>query len=79
MTDPFENEKGEYKILLNGEGQHSLWPSFRGIPPGWSETGPKGTREECLDWIDANWTDMRPKSLATAMDNRPNPDPNSGG
>lgn len=71
MTDPFENENGEFQILVNDEGQHSLWPSFREIPSGWSETGPKGTRRECLEWIDAHWTDMRPKSLATAMDNLP--------
>ena len=67
MTNPFENEDGEYLVLVNQEGQHSLWPAFREIPAGWTETGPKGKRRECLDWIDANWTDMRPKSLIDAM------------
>ena len=40
MTDPFENENGDYKILVNAEGRHSLWPSFLVVPAGGSETGP---------------------------------------
>ncbi len=68
MTNPFEDEDGEYLVLINDEGQHSLWPSFREIPAGWTAVGPKGKREECLAWITANWTDMRPKSLRAAMD-----------
>ena len=54
MTDPFENENGDYKVLVNDEGQHSLWPSFREVPAGWSETGPKGARKECLEWIETH-------------------------
>lgn len=67
MTNPFENEDGEYLVLVNDEGQYSLWPSFRDIPAGWTATGPRGKRRECLDWIEATWTDMRPKSLIEAM------------
>jgi len=67
MTNPFENEEAEYLVLVNDEGQHSLWPAFRETPPGWTAVGPKGKRQECLDWVDANWTDMRPKSLADTM------------
>ena len=29
MTNPFEDEKGVYHVLVNDEGQHSLWPSFQ--------------------------------------------------
>lgn len=36
---------------------------FRKIPVGWSAVGTSGRREDCLEWIQANWTDMRPKSL----------------
>lgn len=67
MTNPFENENGEYLVLVNDEGQHSLWPAFREIPAGWQQVGPTGARKECLAWIEANWTDMRPRSLAEAM------------
>lgn len=68
MTNPFEDEDGDYVVLINDEGQHSLWPAFRDAPRGWTPIGPKGKRSECLEWIEANWTDMRPKSLAKAMD-----------
>jgi len=68
MTNPFEDENGEYLVLVNHENQHSLWPAFREIPAGWTAVGPKGKRKECLDWIESNWTDMRPKSLIDAMD-----------
>lgn len=68
MTNPFEDENAEYLVLINHEEQYSLWPAFREIPAGWSATGPRGKRKECLDWIDKNWTDMRPKSLRDAME-----------
>jgi uncharacterized protein YbdZ (MbtH family) len=68
MTNPFENEEGEYLVLVNHEEQYSLWPSFREVPAGWTAVGPRGKRKECLDWIQENWTDMRPKSLRDAME-----------
>jgi len=36
MTNPFENPEGRYLVLVNGEGQHSLWPSFCEVPAGWT-------------------------------------------
>ena len=68
MTNPFEDEEAEYLVLVNDEGQYSLWPAHLDIPNGWTTTGPRGQRGTCLGWIDANWTDMRPKSLIAAME-----------
>jgi uncharacterized protein YbdZ (MbtH family) len=67
MTNPFEDENGKYLVLVNDEGQYSLWPDFSEIPAGWSAVGLRGARKECLDWIRANWTDMRPQSLIRRM------------
>lgn len=67
MANPFEDENGEYLVLTNQEAQYSLWPSFREIPAGWNAVGPRGKRQICLEWIEAHWTDMRPKSLIDAM------------
>jgi uncharacterized protein YbdZ (MbtH family) len=64
VTNPFEDESIEHRVLVNREGQHSLWPAFRDIPDGWTAIGPTGGRQTCLEWIEANWTDMRPRSLA---------------
>ncbi len=63
MTNPFEDENGQYMILVNDEAQYSLWPMFRDVPPGWVVAYPKGTRAECLDWVEKHWVDMRPRSL----------------
>ena len=49
-------------VLVNTEGQHSVWPAVRPVPAGWRETGPEGTAEECKAWIDCHWTDMCPVS-----------------
>jgi MbtH protein len=60
MASPFEDETGIFLVLVNAEGQHSIWPSFREVPAGWSPVGSAGNRQTCLDWIEAHWTDMRP-------------------
>ena len=68
MTNPFDDEDGEFFALINDEGQYSLWPTFKDIPAGWTPVGPRGKRQECLDYIEANWTDMRPRSLIRQME-----------
>jgi MbtH protein len=62
MANPFDTEAGEFTVLVNTEGQHSLWPAFRAAPAGWSAARDSGARQECLEWIDAHWTDMRPRA-----------------
>lgn len=67
-TNPFENENGIYHVLVNDEGQHSIWPAFVPVPNGWNIVHKSGTRTACLDFVEKNWTDLRPKSLIKAMD-----------
>lgn len=67
MTNPFEDPDGTYLVLVNDEGQHSLWPSFAQVPAGWTVAKDEDTRQACLEYIGENWTDMRPKSLIEAM------------
>ncbi|WP_033287827.1 MbtH family protein [Amycolatopsis jejuensis] len=67
MTNPFENPDGTYLVLVNDEGQHSLWPEFVAIPDGWHPTFGPDTRQSCLDHVEQTWTDLRPKSLINAM------------
>lgn len=67
MTNPFENSAGTYLVLVNDEGQHSLWPAFAEVPAGWVVAHREDTRQTCLDYIEEHWTDMRPRSLAEAM------------
>ncbi|MEV6395115.1 MbtH family protein [Streptomyces sp. NPDC051907] len=66
MSNPFEDEEGSYLVLTNDENQHSLWPAFADVPQGWSIVH-EGMRQNCLQYIESHWTDMRPKSLVDAM------------
>jgi MbtH protein len=68
MTNPFEDENGVYHVLVNQEGQYSLWPSFKDVPQGWTIAKKSESRAACLEYINQNWTDMRPKSLVERMD-----------
>ncbi|UKY54856.1 MbtH family protein [Streptomyces inhibens] len=68
MTNPFENPESTYLVLVNDEGQHSLWPSFVEVPAGWEVAHGEDSREACLAYVEEHWTDMRPKSLVEVMD-----------
>lgn len=52
-----------YDVVINDEGQYSIWPADRPLPNGWTTVGIRGSQEECLDRIAEVWTDMRPRSL----------------
>jgi MbtH protein len=67
VTNPFEDENGVYHVLVNDEGQHSLWPSFIAVPAGWTIVHDSDSRAACLEYINTHWTDMRPNSLIRAM------------
>ncbi|ALC19241.1 MbtH family protein [Streptomyces pristinaespiralis] len=62
-TNPFEDPQGRFLVLVNDENQHSLWPSFAEVPPGWRTVFGEETRDACLAYVEANWTDLRPASL----------------
>jgi MbtH protein len=64
VTNPFDDPEGRYLVLRNDENQHSLWPTFAGVPDGWTVVLTETTREECLAYVEANWSDLRPASLA---------------
>jgi MbtH protein len=67
MTNPFDDPDGTFLVLVNEENQHSLWPSFADVPAGWTVAHGPASRQECLDHVEAHWTDMRPQSLIKAM------------
>ncbi|MFC4909843.1 MbtH family protein [Actinomadura gamaensis] len=67
MTNPFEDPDGTYLVLVNGEGQYSLWPSFAEVPAGWTVAKQADTRAACVEYVETHWTDMRPNSLVEAM------------
>ncbi|UVS79195.1 MbtH family NRPS accessory protein [Actinokineospora sp. UTMC 2448] len=60
-----------YQVLVNDEGQYSLWPADHEIPAGWHAEGTTGTKEDCSAHVDRVWTDMRPLSLRKHMEANP--------
>jgi MbtH protein len=62
ITNPFESPDEQYLVLVNHEHQHSLWPEFAAVPAGWSRAFGPAARQECLDFVEHNWTDITPKS-----------------
>ena len=63
MSDAETPKAIQYKVVVNHEGQYSIWPADRENPSGWSDGGKVGLKEECLAYVEEIWTDMRPLSL----------------
>jgi MbtH protein len=57
-----------YMVVMNHEEQYSIWPAHRELPLGWRNAGKTGLKDECLQYIEEVWTDMRPLSLRKHMD-----------
>lgn len=69
----FEDDDGRtYLVVVNHEEQYSIWPVDVPMAGGWRTEGMRGTKAECLAYIEQVWSDMRPLSLreATADEDR---------
>ncbi|MBE1535925.1 MbtH family protein [Actinomadura algeriensis] len=64
MSNPFDDADGTFLVLVNDEGQHSLWPAFADVPGGWTAAFGPAARPECVEYVTRNWTDIRPRSLS---------------
>ncbi|MEU8706280.1 MbtH family protein [Streptomyces sp. NPDC048565] len=66
--NPFDDPDATFQVLVNDEGQHSLWPAFAEVPDGWRVAHDEDSREACMTYIEKNWTELRPRSLIEAME-----------
>ncbi|MEU8180132.1 MbtH family protein [Micromonospora sp. NPDC049044] len=64
VTNPFDDSDGIFRVLVNDDGQYSLWPSFAAVPAGWRVVLDEATHEAAARYIDATWTDLRPRGIA---------------
>ena len=67
MSDPLGSDSSAlqgrtYQVVVNDEGQFSIWLAHRALPDGWDRVGPQGTKERCLSFIAEAWTDITPRS-----------------
>ncbi|MBR8640617.1 MbtH family protein [Streptomyces tuirus] len=60
--NPFDDPEGRFHVLVNDEEQHSLWPAGLEVPAGWRVAHADDSRQACLEYVEANWTDIRPRS-----------------
>ncbi|MBQ1081871.1 MbtH family protein [Nocardiopsis sp. B62] len=67
MTNPFDDTEGTFLVLVNAEEQYSLWPGFARVPEGWTSVHGPVSRDEALGYVNAHWTDLRPRSLREAL------------
>ncbi|MEU4985625.1 MbtH family protein [Streptomyces sp. NPDC021969] len=63
MANPFDDADGTFLVLVNDEGQHSLWPAFAERPAGWTVALDETSRDKALAYVEEHWTDLRPRSL----------------
>ena len=58
-----EDDVTIYDVVINREEQYSIWAAHLPDVAGWTRTGVRGSKRECLGHIQQVWTDMRPLSL----------------
>jgi MbtH protein len=70
QLNPSDDGNSDFVVLVNDEERHSLWPVFADVPVGRRVVSDEVARAACLDYIEQNWTDIRPKSLRERLAER---------
>jgi natural product biosynthesis luciferase-like monooxygenase protein len=55
------SEQEQFRVVVNGEGRHALWPATRSVPAGWRETLAPADRSAALEYVGRNWTGLAPR------------------
>jgi len=63
VPNPFDDADRIFLVIVNAEGQHSLWPADFPVPAGWDVVHDPDSRSRCVEYVNENWTDMRPASI----------------
>jgi MbtH protein len=67
MSASLSQSEAMYEVVVNQDGQYSIWPVNKAVPQGWTKAGKQGSKESCLEFINEVWTDMRPVSTRARM------------
>jgi len=57
--NPFDKPENQFFVLVNDKNQHSLWLDFKRIPDGWTKVFGPSLKQQCIEYIDKNWLDIR--------------------
>ncbi|MFI6422859.1 MbtH family protein [Streptomyces sp. NPDC050842] len=67
MSGPFDDESALFSVLVNAQGQYSLWPAAAPVPGGWTVALPPADRATALGYVNEHWSDLRPRALARRL------------
>jgi len=72
--NPFDDDDGRFRVLVNGEEQYGRRPTFTDVPAGWGTAHGKADRTARVDQIELNRTErptnLRERLLAARSSNR---------
>ena len=68
MANPFEDDNRIYHALVNGKGEHALWPGDIEVPAGWTVLQRSQKRADVLAFIEERWTHMVPDEPTTCAE-----------
>ncbi|MFI9328666.1 MbtH family protein [Kitasatospora sp. NPDC052868] len=71
MTNPFDDADAQFAVLVNADGQHSLWPAAAEAPAGWTAVHGPADRAASLGYVNEHWTDLRPGGRAGRRPRQP--------
>lgn len=57
-TNPFDDEDGNFTVLVNAAGEHSLWPAGISTPGGWRVVHGPARRAACLEYVNEAWRNL---------------------
>lgn len=67
-SNPFDDVDGTFHVLVNDEGQYSLWPDFAAVPAGWRQELGSVSHAAATAHVEARWTTLSPRGLAARHD-----------
>ena len=67
MKNEIPGDGKKFKVIMNRQKQYAIWPAERENEAGWSTVGKRGSKSECIKYIEEVWTDMRPLDLRKLM------------
>ncbi len=56
IGDDNADDESRHVVVVNEQGQYSLWPAVRELPGGWRAVGEPKSRAECLAYIETVWS-----------------------
>ena len=62
MSNPLDNRNAVYFVLVNDQGQHSLWPDIVPLPSDWSIAFGSANHESCLGFIERLWAERNERT-----------------